>query len=51
MKESPKIYEEILSIPKRTLSFDETNYEKNFAPLIVGVAGYHLISSQSKQCF
>jgi len=45
MKENQDIYNEILSIPKRTLSFDETNYEKHFAPLIVGVAGFisHLI--------
>ena len=40
MKDNQNIYNEILSIPKRTLSFDETNYEKNFAPLIVGVAGF-----------
>ena len=39
MNENPKIYEEIMSIPKISLSFDETNYDKNFAPLIVGVAG------------
>ena len=43
MKENDQIYEELLALPKRSLSFDETNYEKNFAPLIVGVAGfYHL---------
>lgn len=40
MNNGKKLYDELLAIPKRALSFDETNYEKNFAPLIVGVAGF-----------
>lgn len=42
MNENDSIYNEILALPKRSLSFDEANYEKNFAPLIVGVAGFSI---------
>ena len=40
MIEDPNIMNEVLQMTKqRTFSFDEIDYEKSFAPLIVGVAG------------